>query len=224
MKTKLTKAHLVIIALAIGAGLIAFNWPPKIIWRFDAPKSEERVIMGVTGNPTVQTMQEPELKKIEEENTEKENTEIKPKTKPEDKQEPEQKTIEVYPVRDLVDDINEARTANGLQKLEIWDKLEQSSSIKAKEMSDDNYFAHANPNGEKFYTILKELNIKVNYSGENLARFDNPDKHSYKEFIDSIIFFWMTSTAGHKEVVLNEKYTKIGCSAYGIYVACHFSN
>ena len=72
-----------------------------------------------------------------------------------------------------------------------------------------NNFSHTRPGGKKSYSIYNDYGLtKPKAVGECIAyatRFDGTD---------DIIDYWMTSNDGHREAILNSKYTKFGMAEY----------
>lgn len=107
--------------------------------------------------------------------------------------------------------VNEIRVENGLSPVIYSKKLGQSSTRKACDMKNNNYFSHFSPKGQlwEFFT-----NVDYHYksAGENLA----------KDCTDTdCVELWMRSDK-HREVILDPKYTEGAVSKCGEYLALHF--
>ncbi len=110
--------------------------------------------------------------------------------------------------------INEKRIANGLKALAIDNEVMVVARDKAKDMVNNNYFAHNSPTFGSPFDMLKKYGISYKSAGENLAGNSSNTK---------AVEAWMNSE-GHRANILNSSfnYTGIGVvnsSRYGkIYV------
>lgn len=77
------------------------------------------------------------------------------------------------------------------------------AGVRAKEISKNP--SHTRPDGRKYNTIYADYGVtKPKATGENIAwatRFDSAR---------DIVNYWMESTLGHREVMLNGKYKRFG--------------
>lgn len=98
--------------------------------------------------------------------------------------------------------VNVKRVENGLKPLTVNEKLRKSSVNKAREMIDQDYFAHDSPDGTETWKFFKEAGYNNwRFIGENLAR----GYLTSSEIVDG----WMLSQ-GHKEIMLNKDITEMG--------------
>ena len=110
--------------------------------------------------------------------------------------------------------INKQGTNNGLSALKIDSEVQRVARIKAKDMVDNNYFAHESPTYGTPFQMLKSFKISYKTAGENIAGNSSNS---------GAVNAWMNSS-GHKANILNSSfnYTGIGVvksSKYGkIYV------
>ena len=110
--------------------------------------------------------------------------------------------------------INEKRIANGLKALAIDNEVMVVARDKAKDMVNNNYFAHNSPTFGSPFDMLKKYGISYKSAGENLAGNSSNQK---------AVEAWMNSE-GHRANILNSSfnYTGIGVvnsNRYGkIYV------
>lgn len=100
----------------------------------------------------------------------------------------------------LVELTNQSRTANGLPSLTVNDKLTQSAYFKAQHMLNENYFAHASPQGITPWYWFKQAGYNYRYAGENLAI----------DFVDAETLHqtWLDSPA-HRANILNANYKEM---------------
>jgi len=104
----------------------------------------------------------------------------------------------------LVELTNEARVSAGLKPLKVDKSLEESASLKAKDMMDLNYFGHEGPVGSKDYLyLISSVGYNYVYAGENLAE----DYTNVQDLFNG----WMNSE-GHKKNILSKNYNDIGIS------------
>lgn len=103
--------------------------------------------------------------------------------------------------RELLDRVNAARAEAGLGAL-IYDKaVENVAIIKAKDMRDNNYFAHESPTYGQPHEMLTQFGIQWRASGENIAAGQNT--------VSAVHTAWMNSP-GHRANILNPNYTHVG--------------
>lgn len=102
-------------------------------------------------------------------------------------------------VRQVVSLVNEERTKAGLIPLEKSEDVSLAASVRAKELTAS--FSHTRPDGSAYRTVLEQNGVSYRSCGENVAfGYRTPE---------AVMSAWMTSE-GHKENILNEKYTNIG--------------
>lgn len=110
--------------------------------------------------------------------------------------------------------INEQRTKNGLSALKIDDEVVNVARVKAKDLVENNYFAHESPTYGTPFQMLKNFGISYKTAGENIAGNSSNEK---------AVEAWMNSS-GHRENILNSNYNYTGIgvvssSKYGkVYV------
>lgn len=97
---------------------------------------------------------------------------------------------------------NVERTEAGLPPLKENAELNISSEIKARDMLDEQYFAHDSPSNVGVSDLAEEVNYDYILIGENLALGNFKDDQA-------LIQAWMDSP-GHRENILNERYEDIG--------------
>jgi len=109
----------------------------------------------------------------------------------------------------LVSQTNQNRAIAGVQTLKVSPLLEKAAQEKADDMAAKGYFAHVSPDGKTPWYWLDKIDYNFSSAGENLAVnfFDSTDIENA----------WMNSP-GHRENILNPKYTEIGiATARGMY-------
>ncbi len=110
-------------------------------------------------------------------------------------------------VSELIKLTNEQRQKNGLVALSENSALDVAAAAKAKNMFEENYWAHYSPSGKDPWGFITGAGYKFTYAGENLAR----NFHTSSEVVQA----WMNSPT-HKENIINTHYTNIGMAvAYG---------
>lgn len=101
----------------------------------------------------------------------------------------------------IIIDTNKERQALGLSALSENSALDQAAQMKAKNMFEENYWAHFSPSGKDPWGFILGAGYKFSFAGENLARnFYNSD---------DVVRAWMKSPA-HKENIVNPNYEEIG--------------
>lgn len=98
--------------------------------------------------------------------------------------------------------INAQRTKNGLSALKIDSEVQNVARIKAKDMVDNNYFAHNSPVYGTPFQMLNSFKVSYRTAGENIA-----GNSSNQAAVNA----WMNSS-GHRANILNSNfnYTGIG--------------
>jgi uncharacterized protein YkwD len=97
--------------------------------------------------------------------------------------------------------INSARTSEGVPPVEIDMRIVEVARLKAKDMIEKNYFGHTSPTYGTPGQMLRTFGISFRSAGENLAKAGDV----YKAHL--LLF---NSTAGHREIMLDPDYTKVG--------------
>lgn len=99
--------------------------------------------------------------------------------------------------------INAERRKAGVSEMSIDYTMCKLAGVRAKEVSKNQ--SHTRPDGSKYNTIYADYGVtKPKATGENIAwatRFDSAQ---------DIVNYWMESTLGHREVMLNGKYKRFG--------------
>lgn len=112
--------------------------------------------------------------------------------------EPGSEDIHDY-VFEVVDLVNEERSAEGLAPLDLNRDATTCAQLRAEEAKKS--FSHNRPNGSSCFTALKEAGITYAAAGENLAgKIKTPEK---------VVKAWMDSP-GHRKNIMNPKYSQIG--------------
>lgn len=91
--------------------------------------------------------------------------------------------------------VNDVRADKGLKPLKLNAKLNESASLKAKDMVDRNYWAHEAPDGTMAWDLMKQVGYHYSHAGENLAKC----YVSNQEIVDA----WVESPT-HLKNILND--------------------
>jgi len=104
-------------------------------------------------------------------------------------------------IEKVLEQTNLQRQNGGLEPLAYNLVLSQSATAKAKDMFENDYWAHNSPSGKTPWDFLKQSGYAYSVAGENLA----------KDFYDtdSMMRAWIASPT-HKANILNDKYQEIG--------------
>ncbi len=97
----------------------------------------------------------------------------------------------------VLDLVNQERTAQGLSTLTMDSELLDCAMIRASECSIS--FSHTRPNGTECFSICSKMN------GENIA--------AYQKNAQSVMVSWMNSQ-GHKDNILKDDYKSIGIGCF----------
>lgn len=105
--------------------------------------------------------------------------------------------------KEIINLVNEQRNKNGLPLLIEDARLNVAAYNKAKNMYEENYWAHYSPSGKDPWQFITGAGYKFIYAGENLAKnFYSPQ---------DVMAAWMASPT-HRENILNSHYKDIGIS------------
>jgi len=113
-------------------------------------------------------------------------------------------------IKGTVEQTNIQRTQNGLASLLVNAQLIAMAQAKVDDMFVKQYFAHESPIGEGPNDLAKSAGYEYIVVGENLALGNFKDDAA-------LVDAWMNSP-GHRENILNSKYTEIGIALKrGVY-------
>ncbi len=99
--------------------------------------------------------------------------------------------------------INAERRKAGVSEMSIDYTMCKLAGVRAKEISKKQ--SHTRPDGRKYNTIYADYGVtKPKATGENIAWATSFDSAR------DIVNYWMESTMGHREVMLNGKYKRFG--------------
>lgn len=109
----------------------------------------------------------------------------------------------------LVDMTNTQRLAEGGKILAVNPTLEAAALMKAKDMAENQYFAHTSPTGLTPWYWFTKAGYRFVYAGENLAV-------NFTESID-VKNAWVASPSHHANLI-SDKFDEVGIATYqGIY-------
>ncbi|RWZ58794.1 hypothetical protein EQV77_07485 [Halobacillus fulvus] len=97
--------------------------------------------------------------------------------------------------------VNEERTAEGLDPLEMHQRLSELAEVKSQDMADENYFSHTSPTYGSPFDMMDQFDFEYRAAGENIAA----GQRTPEEVVEG----WMNSE-GHRENILNDTFTHIG--------------
>ncbi|WP_338539988.1 CAP domain-containing protein [Paenibacillus tundrae] len=109
--------------------------------------------------------------------------------------------------------VNAERAKAGLNALTSDALLDKVALAKAKDMSDNNYFAHQSPTYGSPFDMMKQFGVTYSYAGENIAQGQKTPQE--------VVTAWMNSE-GHRANILNKNFTQIGVGYYNGYWAQEF--
>lgn len=145
----------------------------------------------------------------------------------EQKQEQPKSKYDVGPAdaQEMLELVNQERAKVGVAPLKLDERLNASAQEKADDMQNRGYYDHKSPDGIEGYSLVfKHMPSKCRYASENLAEVSTTDSKfgSSRFTIDN----WMHSTKGHREAILDAKYSLVGFGiskqGYDLIVVQHF--
>lgn len=101
----------------------------------------------------------------------------------------------------VIDLTNYSRIKSGLNALVENSKLNEAAMEKAKDMIQNNYFAHTSPQNVSPWAWFEKVKYEYKYAGENLAINFKTAENEHEA--------WMESET-HKKNIINPKYQEIG--------------
>ncbi len=108
----------------------------------------------------------------------------------------------------LLDSMNEARLAAGLDALE-WDvSLEEVAYARARNLVVNGYFDHYAPDGESAFSELAARGIRYRLAGENLARNNYVETRTVAAAFDGLM-----NSPGHRANILEPRFSSVGVAA-----------
>ena len=127
--------------------------------------------------------------------------------------------------QEMLELVNQERAKVGVAPLKLDERLNASAQEKANDMQNRGYYGHESPEGARgTMFVFKHMPSKCRYAGENLAEVSTTDSKfgSSRFTIDN----WMHSTKGHREAILDAKYSLVGFGiskqGYDLIVVQHF--
>ncbi len=102
---------------------------------------------------------------------------------------------------DLVNLLNRQRASLNLGVLEENESLNQAAEAKARDMIENDYFAHTDPEGRQGWDWIRETGYTYTMAGENLAIGFIDAEEAHQAWNDS---------PSHKENLLNPRFKEIG--------------
>lgn len=101
----------------------------------------------------------------------------------------------------IIEETNKERQRNGLPALIRNVALDSAAGAKAKNMFEENYWAHFSPSGKDPWQFVLASGYRFSYAGENLA------KNFYQE--SDLVKAWLNSPS-HRDNLLSAKYQDVG--------------
>ena len=127
--------------------------------------------------------------------------------------------------QEMLELVNQERAKVGVAPLKLDERLNASAQEKADDMQNRGYYDHKSPDGIEGYSLVfKHMPNRCRYASENLAEVSTTDSKfgSSRFTIDN----WMHSTKGHREAILDAKYSLVGFGiskqGYDLIVVQHF--
>ncbi len=96
--------------------------------------------------------------------------------------------------------LNEFRIKNGVSPLEAHQALTEVARLKAKDMSENNYFAHNSPTYGSPGNMVRQAGISARSVGENLSGAGNVRQAQVQ----------LEHSSGHRQNMLNPNYDHVG--------------
>jgi len=114
---------------------------------------------------------------------------------------PKTSNFAVITSSELIGLTNQARAEQGLEPLAVSSKLTEAAEKKARDMVNQNYFAHTSPDGLSPWYWVTKAGYKYITAGENLAKDFGESEYVHQA--------WMNSSS-HRANILNKNFRDIG--------------
>lgn len=114
----------------------------------------------------------------------------------------------------FLEQTNATRAENGVAPVTLDYDLSIVATIRTFELTYGNTLSHTRPDGQRFYTILKEYGYNAGYLngtkhyGENMAYWQLSDTSAYNALIAS---------SGHKQNILDSRWKRMGVGTFTFY-------
>lgn len=127
--------------------------------------------------------------------------------------------------QEMLELVNQERAKVGVAPLRLDERLNASAREKADDMQNRGYYDHKSPAGIEGYSLVfKHMPNRCRYASENLAKVSTTDNKFGSSYFT--IDNWMHSTKGHREAILDAKYSLVGFGiskqGYDLIVVQHF--
>jgi uncharacterized protein YkwD len=110
--------------------------------------------------------------------------------------------VNTYTADQVIVEVNNRRTQEGLPELVLNTKLTKAAGQKADHMVEYSYFSHIHPEtGKKWSDFIKESDYTYSVAGENLAN----GFYTVSEMVDA----WVASPT-HRENIVNKNVSETG--------------
>lgn len=104
-------------------------------------------------------------------------------------------------IQELLSFTNQKRDEVEVSKVQISEELSKAAAEKAKDMFQNNYWAHNSPAGKTPWVFIEGAGYNYMFAGENLARGFTESK--------DVVEAWMNSKS-HRENMLSSNYQDVG--------------
>lgn len=105
----------------------------------------------------------------------------------------------------LLASINDQRSANSLQTVQLNDGLTDLARYRSNDMASRNYFSHVTPDGTNFLGMLSDRGIAYKFAGEILARNNYPVDQAASVAAQSYL-----NSPPHKAIIMDGRYSQVG--------------
>jgi uncharacterized protein YkwD len=106
--------------------------------------------------------------------------------------------------RTMLNQLNQARSSNGLSPLNLDSRLQQAAREHSYDMYQRHYFSHRTPDGKTPYDRLRDMHFRYVTAGENLA-FAPDEGQAWQALM---------SSPDHRANILNPDFRCVGIGAY----------
>ncbi|WP_456275616.1 CAP domain-containing protein [Bacillus sp. AK128] len=121
--------------------------------------------------------------------------------------------VEKGSAQQIIDITNMIRGRHELKSVKWHEETSQVALLHSRDMMENSYFSHDSPTKGGLADRLEKGQIKYHLAGENIAA----------KYVDGIaaVEGWLNSE-GHRETLLNEKFTHLGVGVYEKYYTQNF--
>lgn len=105
----------------------------------------------------------------------------------------------------MLANINLARQEQGMQPVQLDDKLRSIALSRSQDMVNRSYFSHTTPDGVTFLDMLAEAKVPYKWAGEIIANNNYPENETTEQAYNGFV-----NSPHHHEIMMSPRYNMVG--------------